>query len=398
MQDWIGGTPTSSKIRVNSESALTYMAVYACVRVLSESEAMLPLQVYKRTGNGGKEIAKNHPLNRLLHTEPNRQTTSYKLRETAMKSLCLDGNAYVLPYRSARGVVGELQLFLPDEVCVYEWKRDLFYEIDGKHYNQDEIVHIKGMGDSRMGLSPIGYHREVIANGMASNQYEGKFYSNGSHVPGYLGTDQKLDDKQRERLRKTWNGRHSGVDGAFSTAVLEGGVKYNSISIPQKDAQFLETRKFNKNEIASMYRVPPHLIADLERSTNNNIEHQSLEFVKYSLMPWLVNIESQFNKDLFTRFEKDEYFVEHNLNGILRGDIQARTEHYTKMFNIGYYTHNQIAALENHNGYEGGDRRYIQGAMVPLDQLDNMINGRNQNNNPGDGNQNDSDASGNQEG
>lgn len=374
------------------------MAVYACIRVLAESVAMLPLQVYRRLPNGGKEIAKKHPLNRLLHTEPNKQTTSYKLRETKVRSLCLDGNAYVMPYRDARGRIGELRLFLPSEVNVYEWKGELFYEIEGKSYNQDEISHIKGMGDGKIGMSPIAYHRELISNGMASSIYEGKFYSNGSHVPGYLSTDQKLTKDQKEALGKTWNNRHGGMRGAWGTAVLEGGLEYKSISIPQKDAQFLETRKYNATQVAGIYRVPPHMIADLERSTNNNIEHQSLEFVKYTLMPWLVNIESQFNKDLFTRFEKDEYFVEHNLNGILRGDIQARTEHYTKMFNIGYYTHNQIAALENHNGYEGGDRRYIQGAMVPLDQLDNMINGRNQKNNSGSGGEDNNSASGNQEG
>ncbi len=375
-----GASMSETGTLVSEESAMRFMAVFACVRVLATTGAFLPAQLYRRTGSG-KELADNHYLYKLIHKQPREGLTSYKLREWIMRCLLLNGNAYVLPLRDNRGRIGEFQELNRGDVNVYEYQKKLFYKVDGYSlpFTESDIIHIRYMGDGKMGLSPIGYQRETIGAGIAARSYNSKFYAQGAHVPGYLTTDGALKPDQREHIKGQWKQKHAGLDGAFSTPLLEGGLEYKTISIPQKDAQFLEMMKFNRTEIAGMYGVPPHLIADLERATFSNIEHQDLAYVKYALGPLLANIEQEFNSKIF-RYDENSYFMEHNMNALLRADVKSRGEFYAKMFSSGVFTHNQILSLENMNGYEGGDRRYVPVNMVPTDRIDDMID-NNQNTN-----------------
>lgn len=371
-----------SKIVVTEDTALRLSAVFACVRVLSETVASLPLSVYERTDRG-KRMAGDHPIYFLVHNQPNQLMTSYKFRETIMKCLLLNGNAYIRIVRNGAGIPTQLILELPEDVGIYRNGQELTYLIRGGTYDNEDVIHIRGLGDGIIGLSPIAYARENIGLGLAAEQFGAGFFGNGANMSGVLETPGKLSDAQKQFLSEQWNKKYSGVDNAHSTAILEGGLKYNRISIAPEDAQFIETRKFQKNEIATLFNVPPPLIQDLEKATFSNIEHQDIFYMKYSIRPYVTNIESEFNSKLFIGADRQRYFVEHNMNAMMRGDHASRSQYYREMWNIGAITHNQILSLENMNGYEGGDRRFVPVNMMPADLVDQHYNQQNnENGNP----------------
>lgn len=374
------GGSTAGK-NVTERSAMQMTAVYSCVRVLSEAVAGLPLHVYKYRSDGGKEKALNHPLYFLLHDEPNPEMTSFVFRETLMTHLLLWGNAYAQIIRNGKGEAVALYPLMPNKMTVDRDENGrLFYKyylgndeaIRSKEYevilSPYDVLHIPGLGfDGLVGYSPIAMAKNAIGLAIATEEYGAKFFANGAAPSGVLEHPGTL--KNPDKVRESWNATFGGSHNANKVAVLEEGMKYTPISISPEQAQFLETRKFQINEIARIFRVPPHMVGDLEKSSFSNIEQQSLEFVKYTLEPWLVRWEQSMVRSLLTPGEKQEYFIKFNVDGLLRGDYASRMSGYATARQNGWMSANDIRELENLDripAEEGGDLYLINGNMTKL--------------------------------
>lgn len=355
-----GGYDSISGVSVTPETAMKYSVVFSCIKVLSESVGMLPLHLYKETGDSKKK-ARGHNLYDLLHDEPNGYQTAQEFKEMLVAHVCLRGNFYAYINR-VRGEVRELLPFNPDAVVpVLDDNYDLKYKVTYANgssavLDQKDVFHIKGLTlDGFTGVSVIKYAKDSIGLGIATERHGAKLFSNGARPGGILSTENKLTDEQIPRIRESWNSTHGGAENAHKTAILEGGLTWTAIGMTSEDSQFLETRKYQRSEIAGMFRVPPHMIGDLERSTNNNIEHQGQEFVTYSLMPYLTRIEQRVRKSLLSKKEKGEYFVKFNVGALVRGDMKTRGEWYTKLILTGMMSPNEGRELEDMNPRDDGD-------------------------------------------
>jgi len=367
-----GGT-TSGKA-VNERTAMQTSAVYACVRILSESIAGLPLHVYRYTSDGGKERTTMHPLYRMLHDEPNREMTSFVFRETLMAHLLLWGNAYAQIIRDGRGYPVALYPMLPDRMSVdRDSQGELVYTYQSDKgqvkLRKESVLHIPGLGfDGLIGYSPIAMAKNAVGLALATEDYGAAFFANGANPGGVLEHPGVIKPEQADRLRESWATQFGGAN-AHKVAVLEEGLKFHQMSIPPEQAQFLETRKFQINEIARIFRVPPHMVGDLEKSSFSNIEQQSLEFVKYTLDPWVVRWEQSLQQSLILPSEKSTVFIRFNLDGLMRGDYQSRMQGYSVGIQNGFYSVNDVRGLEDLNllpDSEGGNIHILNGNMVKL--------------------------------
>ena len=399
---YMGGS-TAGK-NVTERSAMQMTAVYSCVRVLSEAVAGLPLHVYKYRSDGGnmdvvavcpkrgtdaaqqrqtggKEKAINHSLYRLLHDEPNPEMTSFVFRETLMTHLLLWGNAYAQIIRNGKGEVIALYPLMPNRMSVdrdsngtlyYKYYRGSDEAIRSKEYevilSPGDVLHIPGLGfDGLVGYSPIAMAKNAIGLAIATEEFGAKFFANGAAPSGVLEHPGTIKDPTK--VREAWQSQFGGSSNSGKVAVLEEGMKYTPISISPEQAQFLETRKFQINEIARIFRVPPHMVGDLEKSSFSNIEQQSLEFVKYTLEPWLVRWEQSMIRSLLTPSEKQDYFIKFNVDGLLRGDYASRMSGYATARQNGWMSANDIRELENLDripAEDGGDLYLINGNMTKL--------------------------------
>ena len=376
---YMGGT--SSGKAVTERSAMQMTAVYSCVRILAEAIAGLPLHLYRYTKDGGKEKAIDHPLYLLLHDEPNPEMSSFVFRETLMTHLLLWGNAYAQIVRNGRNEVVALYPLMPNKMTVdrnenghlyYTYYRGGDEAIKNKEYavvlKPSDVLHIPGLGfDGLVGYSPIAMAKNAIGMAIACEEYGAKFFANGAAPGGVLEHPGTIKDPQR--VRESWQSTFGGSGNANKIAVLEEGMKYTPIGISPEQAQFLETRKFQINEIARIFRVPPHLVGDLEKSSFSNIEQQSLEFVKYTLDPWVVRWEQSIMRSLLLPEEKPDYFVKFNVEGLLRGDYQSRMNGYAIARQNGWMSANDIRELENLDRIpteDGGDLYLINGNMLPM--------------------------------
>jgi len=367
---FFGGTASGKT--VNERTAMQTTAVYACVRILAETIASLPLNVYRST-DSGKEKAIDHQLYYLLHDEPNPEMTSFVFRETLMSHLLLWGNAYAQIIRDGRGKVLALYPLLPDRMTVdrttdgqlyYEYRKDSGYVI----LRPEDILHIPGLGfDGLVGYSPIAMAKNAIGMAIATEEYGGKFFANGASPGGVLEHPGVVKDPAR--IRESWNAVYQGSGNAHRIAVLEEGMKFQSIGIPPEQAQFLETRKFQTEEICRIFRVPPHLVANLDKATFSNIEHQSISFVVHTIRPWLVRLEQGMNKALLSPSEKGQYFVGFVVDGLLRGDYSSRMQGYAVGIQNGFLSPNDVRALENMNTIEHGDIYAMNGNMLKLEDV-----------------------------
>ena len=372
---------SSSGKNVNERSAMQMTAVYACVRILSEAIAGLPLHLYRYGKDGNKEKAMDHALYRLLHDEPNPEMTSFIFRETLMTHLLLWGNAYAQIIRNGKGEVIALYPLMPNRMKVDRDKAgSLYYEYtrssdDASTMNgstvilkQTDILHIPGLGfDGLVGYSPIAMARNAIGLAMATEEYGAKFFANGAQPGGVLEHPGIIKDPAR--VRESWNSVYQGSGNSHRIAVLEEGMKYTPIGIAPNEAQFLETRKFQIDEIARIFRVPPHMVGDLEKSSFSNIEQQSLEFVKYTLDPWVIRWEQNLAKALFSEEEKKDYFFKFNVDGLLRGDYVSRMNGYAVGIQNGFMSPNDVRSLENMDlipDEEGGNIYVLNGNVVKL--------------------------------
>ncbi len=374
------GSTTSGK-RVNERTSMQMTAVYSCVRILSEAVASLPLNVYRYTDNGGKEKAIDHSLFHLLHDEPNPEMSSFIFRETLMTHLLLWGNAYAQIIRNGKGEVIALYPLMPDRMSVDRDKNgQLYYKYtknnddaptmdSGSVYlSPSDVLHIPGLGfDGLVGYSPIAMAKNAIGLAIAAEEYGSKFYANGAAPSGILEHPGTLKDPAR--VRDSWNATFGGSSNSNKVAVLEEGMKYTPISIAPNEAQFLETRKFQINEIARIFRVPPHMVGDLEKSSFSNIEQQSLEFVKYTLDPWVIRWEQALYRALLSEEEKKTVFFKFNVEGLLRGDYASRMNGYATARQNGWMSANDIRELEDLDRIPaelGGDLYLVNGNMLPL--------------------------------
>ena len=378
---FMGGS-TAGKI-VTERSAMQMTAVYSCVRILAEAIAGLPLHLYRYTDSGGKEKATDHPLYLLLHDEPNPEMSSFVFRETLMTHLLLWGNAYAQIIRNGKGEVMALYPLMPNKMSVERDENGQLYYTYTRSAEEaktaetgrvillpKDVLHIPGLGfDGLVGYSPIAMAKNAIGLTIATEEYGAKFFANGAAPSGVLEHPGTIKDPQR--VREAWQSQFGGSSNSGKIAVLEEGMKYTPISISPEQAQFLETRKFQINEIARIFRVPPHMVGDLEKSSFSNIEQQSLEFVKYTLDPWVVRWEQSIARSLLSENEKKQYFVKFNLEGLLRGDYASRMNGYATARQNGWMSANDIRELENLDripAEEGGDLYLINGNMLPLKQ------------------------------
>lgn len=375
------GRTTSGK-PVNERTAMQTTAVYACVRILAEAVASLPLHVYEYRDDGGKKLVHDHPLYYLLHDEPNPEMTSFVFRETLMSHLLIWGNAYAQIIRDGAGRVLGLYPLLPDKMEVqrddkgniyYVYSRNsdenpMFKEYGNIRLKAEDVLHIPGLGfDGLIGYSPIAMAKNAVGMTLACEEYGASFFANGANPGGVLEHPGVLKDPSK--VRESWNSVYRGVSNAHKIAVLEEGMKYQQIGIPPEEAQFLETRKFQVNEIARLYRIPPHMVGDLDKSSFSNIEQQSLEFVKYTLDPWVIRWEQSLQRSLLLPGEKGKYFIKLNVDGLLRGDYQSRMNGYAVGRQNGWFSANDIREMENMNPIpdeEGGNLYLINGAMTKL--------------------------------
>lgn len=374
------GSTTSGKA-VTERTAMQMTAVYSCVRILAEAVAGLPLHLYRYKEDGGKEKALDHPLYLLLHDEPNPEMSSFVFRETLMTHLLLWGNAYAQIIRNGKGEVIALYPLMPNKMSVdRDTNGQLYYQYTRSteeaptmkgvtvNLHPSDVLHIPGLGfDGLVGYSPIAMAKNAIGMAIACEEYGAKFFANGAAPGGVLEHPGTIKDPQR--VRESWQSTFGGSGNSNKIAVLEEGMKYTPIGISPEQAQFLETRKFQINEIARIFRVPPHMVGDLEKSSFSNIEQQSLEFVKYTLEPWLVRWEQSIQRTLFSPEEKKRYFAKFNVEGLLRGDYASRMSGYATARQNGWMSANDIRELENLDripAEQGGDLYLINGNMTKL--------------------------------
>lgn len=367
---FFGNRATSSGQNVTPDTALQVSAVYACVRVLAETLAALPLVVYERTEKAGKNRAFNHPRYRLLHDRPNQWQTSFEFREMMMGHILLRGNAYAEIVQPVYGEVTDLIPLHPDRVTVYlsNGKRHYWYQPQtGSGRWIDNMFHLCGFStDGLIGVNPIQLHRESIGLAMATEEHGARLFSNGAKMGGILMYPGKFKSADTGRaVAGSFDEASSGAN-AHKTVLLEEGMKWQQITMNSEDAQFLETRNYQVEDIARIFRVPPVLIGYSDKaSTYASAEQFFLSFVTHTMTPWFVRWEQAIQRDLINEGDQLTYFAEFLINGLLRGDSQARSEFYTKMFNIGAYSQNDIRAKENENPIEGGDKYF-----VPLNMVD----------------------------
>lgn len=358
--DWGGGGPTLSGVYVSEETALTHAAVYACNRVLAESIAALPIGLYKKTSNGDVELAEDEPEHVLLSRTPSDSYTSYTFRSTLQLHLGLKGNAMCLIKRNARSRARELRLLRANEsLRPFFYQDRLYYEYNSGGVRQVlssfDVLHISAMStDGINGRSPISILRDTIGMGLAATQYASSSYANGGRVAGILKSPKKVSTEQVDQLQRGWKQMAGGSTRAGIPPILQDGLEFQSIAMNLADAQFINAAKLTTQDIYRAYRIPAHMVGDLDRATFSNIEQQSLEFVQYTLLPWVKNWEQELDRKLIPVNNQGEYFYRFNLSGLLRADFKTRWESYTKAIQWGIMNRDEVRKLENLNRIPGG--------------------------------------------
>lgn len=378
----LGALP--GQVRVTPDSAVTISAVYACVRILAESIASLPLKLMRKDG-ASREEASDHPLYRILKEEPNARQTSFEFREMLQGHLGLRGNAFARIIRDGRGNPLQLEPWNPVDVDV-RVARDRngddypVYVYRGQTLDSYYVLHIKGLSsDGLIGLSPIRLMRETLGLALSARAHGLSLYGNNATPGGVINTPLAMTAEQVQKLREEWDRTHKGVGNSGRPAILYGGMTWQSVGFNNTDAQFLEGRRFDVEEIARAYRVPLHLLQSTEKATSwgSGIEQQNIGFLEYTLRPWLVRWEQSLNRALLTERMKGEgYYFKFNLDALLRGDFKTRMEGYRTGIESGIYSINEVRRIEDLNPLdaEAGDTHYRPLNTAPADQLEKINN------------------------
>jgi len=362
---------TTAGVVVTDESAFNFTAVWAAIRILSESVAQLPLSIYESDKLGNKSQAYNHKIFSLLHRKPNNLMTTYTFVQKCMIDLLTRGNSFVYINRGRGAVPVELLPLDVKKVRLVENEGEIFYELDdGGIIDSYDILHFKVMSkDGLVGMSPVDVGASAIGYGLALEQYGNSFFSNGAKVSGVLSTDRHLSDEAITRLRTSFAENYTSIRDSNKTMVLEEGLKFQQISLSNEASQFLKSREFSITEIARLFNLPPHLLRDLTKSSFNNISEQSREFVQYSLMPYIVMMESEMNCKLFRTTEIGKVHTKFAVNALLRGTPKDRADYYRTMLNIGAMSIDEIRQYEELPTIEGGENHFMQLNMATLNDI-----------------------------
>lgn len=357
-----GGSPSAAGVAVTPETAMRCPAVYASVKVLAESVAQLPLHLYRRTADGGKERAADHPLAELLHDQANDWTSATEFRLTMQTALCLHGNAFAFINRTG-GTITELVPLPSPSVAVLtdpvtmEPRYRVTIEGGVKDYDHTEIFHLRTLGTSpNFGLSPITQARDAIGLAMAMELHASKLFAQGARPSGVFKYAKTLGPETLRKLRDSFNAAHGGGENSGRTLILEDGMDFMPVSFSSVDLQFLELRRHQVAEIARVFRIPLHLLQELERATHNNAEAMGQQFLALTLLPWLKIWEGAIRRALLTPDERKEYYAEFMADDLARADLAARFEAYAKAVTHGLLSPNEIRAAENRAPYAGGDQ------------------------------------------
>lgn len=332
---WLGGGPTKSGVVVNEHTAMRHITVQSCLRVRAETIASFPLSVYRKRRSGkGRDEIRDHPVYDLIHAAPNDEMSSATWLQFMNCNLDSSGNAYSVITTNKRGQLIDLYPWKWDEITPQRNpktnKLEYWFSDRGKSevLPSERVLHIPGWCfDGLKGYSTIHLAREAVGLGMAISEFTSRFYGQGMNVGTVIEGNESLNPDQALRIREQFIQKGSGLANSWMPIVLHGGLKMNRIPMPLNDAQFIETYKLNRDEICGLYRVPPHLVANLERATFSNIEHQSLDYVMFSMLPVVTQYEQVMNWKLFTKEEREQgYYVKFNLDALLRGDAKSRAE------------------------------------------------------------------------
>lgn len=368
-------------ITVDNQSAMTLSAVYACIYVMSSSIAQLPLHVMRKQGDK-IEAAKDHPAYWLLHDEPNTWQTSYKWRETKQAHVLGWGNGYTQVVRRPSGELRELVMRRPWDTQLVKNGSRWLYAVNEEDEGSravalEDMIHVRALGsDGRSGKSLVRQHAETIGLGLAAQRYGKDFFTGGGRPTGLVTVKTPLQKDSWERLKSAWNNTVSRLKASENkTLMLPADLDYKSITIPPEDAQFLETRKLNRSEVAGIFNVPAHMINDLDKATFSNISEQAIQFVRHTMMPWVVNWEQEINRRVFTRAERTAgYYVKFNLAGLLRGTAKERADFYHNAINDGWMDRNEARALEDMNPRDGLDQMLVSVNAQALSALNETPN------------------------
>jgi HK97 family phage portal protein len=374
---------SSSGENVSKEQALRIAAVWSCVRVLSETIASLPISLYEKDADNRKQVLSNNPLNTLVGEQPSPLFNSFMFFERILVDLSLDGNFYAFIERNAGGLPIGLHPIKCDDVDVFisPKGRGVYYEI--KQNDADNIypkvgkvqsidmIHVKGLSfDGIVGKSPIHTAAETLGISIALDKHAGAFFKNGASVGGILKHPGTLKPETAKRLRESWSSNYSGTDNTGKTAILEEGMDFVARTIPNNQAQFLESRQYQISDICRIFRVPNHLVNDLSNATYSNIEAQQIDFVVHTITPWIKRIESELNSKLVPFKKRGVEYFKFNLNAILRGDSKARADYYRTLVNIGVMSPDEVRKLEDLNSIGGASEDYyMQSNMLPINRL-----------------------------
>ena len=383
-----GGTESKSGVPVDEETAMKYSAYSSGIRLIAETIASLPLNIYENLDDRGKRKATKHPLYRLLHDQPNEDMDSFTWRETAKTHILGWGNHYSLLKRNPRTrYVIEIYPMEPWRVKPEMVNTESFGRIKIYRYqpeegpeiflNKDDVLHIHGLSYNGItGITPLTWYREQIGLGLAMEEYSSRFFSNGMNASGVFTTPQKLKTDTYERLKEQLKARFGGLGKAHSAMILEEDLKFDKISINPNDAQLLESKKFQIEEIARILRIPLPFLQVSEPISDNNIEHLGIHLVVFCLLPWIRRDEHAYNSQLFNEEDKGKYFTKYVVDGLLRGDTATRFEAYTKAIQNGIYSPNDVLEMEDRNPYLGGEKHFIQLNMQSIEDIGKLMDGK----------------------
>jgi len=366
---------SAAGMQVSPDSALALTTYQACVSLIAESVAQLPCELYRRQGDQ-RERATDHPVYQLVHHQPNAWQTAFEYLEQQQIANGLRGNSYSFIERDRAGRPTALLPLDTDKVQVLKGSDNLpYYRLNGGSPLPKRMIHhVRWFTlNGYTGVSPVQLHCNTLGLAMATQNHASKVFANGTHLAGVLERPAMVGQQELKpltsdkihKVKEAWKNEYSGADNTMKVAVLQDGMSFRALSMTNEDAQLLDSRKLSALEVAQILKVPPHKVGLLERATNNNIEHQGIEYVIYCLMPWLKRFEQALMRDLLLPDERADYYIEFNVGGLLRGDQSSRYEAYAKGRQWGWLSVNDIRRLENLPPVPGGDI-YLQPLnMVP---------------------------------
>lgn len=354
-----------SDVYVSPETAMKLAAVYSCIYVLASNVAQMPLHVMRKTDKG-VNVARDHPVFYLVHDEPNEWQTSYKWRELKQRHILGWGNGFTRVHRSRRGEVSGLEACMPWETTLLNtggrYTYGVYNELGSFAISPDDMIHIRALGNNqKMGLSPILQHAETIGMGMSGQKYTSSFFNGNARPAGIVSVKGEINKDGWERLKKVWQKAALLLRGQENkTLLLPGDLDYKALSVSPVDAQIIDMMKLNRSMIAGIFNVPAHMINDLEKATFSNITEQAIQFVRYTIMPWVANWEQELNRRLFTRAERAAgYYVRFNLAGLMRGTPKERAQFYHFAITDGWMSRNEARAFEDMNPVDGLDEMLV---------------------------------------